>query len=53
LARLELTALLAALLPHLERLRLSEPPQRLESNFINGVRTMPVHFDTTGEARQR
>jgi len=44
LARLELTALLSALLPHLGRLELAGPAVRLESNFVNAVKSQPARF---------
>jgi cytochrome P450 len=44
LARLEAATLLTALRPHLPRLELTGPPTRLESNFVNGAKTMPARF---------
>jgi cytochrome P450 len=44
LARLELTALLTAIRPHLPHLELTAPPIRLESNFVNGFKTMPARI---------
>jgi long-chain acyl-CoA synthetase len=42
LAHLEARAALDALRPHLSRLRLLAPPVRLESNFMNGIKAMPM-----------
>ncbi|GAA3733938.1 cytochrome P450 [Salinactinospora qingdaonensis] len=44
LARLEAAELLDLLRPDLGRLRLSAPPERLESNFMNGIRKMPARL---------
>lgn len=44
LARLELTALLTAILPHLASLRLTGPVTRLESNFVNACKAMPARI---------
>ncbi|MEH1123221.1 cytochrome P450 [Micromonospora sp. CPCC 206061] len=42
LARLELSAVLTELLPHLPAVELDGPQVRLESNFVNGIKSMPV-----------
>ena len=42
LARLESATLLAELRPYLARLRLDGAVVRLESNFVNGIKAMPV-----------
>ncbi|WP_422768932.1 cytochrome P450 [Plantactinospora sp. WMMC1484] len=42
LARLETTAALAALGPRLDGLALTAPPVRLESNFVNGLKSLPI-----------
>ena len=42
LARMEAAALLDALRPHLATLRAAGPVVRLESNFVNGIKSMPV-----------
>lgn len=42
LARLELRALLTALGPELASLRLAGPPVRLASNFVNGLKSLPL-----------
>ncbi|GIJ08939.1 cytochrome P450 [Micromonospora andamanensis] len=42
LARLELAELLTAIRPYLPRLRLTGPVVRLQSNFVNGIKTMPA-----------
>ncbi|KAA2265819.1 cytochrome P450 [Solihabitans fulvus] len=44
LARLEATTLFQELAPHLARLRPTGPPLRLRSNFMNGLKTLPVTF---------
>jgi cytochrome P450 len=44
LARLELTALLTAIRPHLPRLELTGPVVRLESNFVNAAKSMPARI---------
>jgi cytochrome P450 len=42
LARVEARALLTALRPYLPGLELTGPPIRLESNFVNGLKSLPV-----------
>ena len=42
LARAEGEALLDALRPHLDSLELTGPPERLASNFMNGIKRMPA-----------
>jgi cytochrome P450 len=42
LARLEAGATLAALRPHLSRLDLAGTPARLASNFVNGLKCLPL-----------
>ncbi|MDL4820270.1 cytochrome P450 [Actinomadura opuntiae] len=44
LARLELAELLTALRPHLARFEPLGPAVRLESNFVNGVKSLPARF---------
>lgn len=44
LARLELRVLLEELRPSLAGLRLADRPVRLESNFVNGLKSLPVRF---------
>ncbi|MEU8122598.1 cytochrome P450 [Spirillospora sp. NPDC049024] len=44
LARLELAELLTALRPHLRRFEPVGPAVRLESNFVNGVKSLPARF---------
>lgn len=44
LARLELSVLFEAILDRMPDLTPSAPPRRLRSNFINGIKQMPVHF---------
>lgn len=45
LARLEAAELLAALLPHLPRLRLTGPPVRMRTNFMNAITSLPARFE--------
>lgn len=44
LARLELRVMIREVLRRLPDLELAAPPRRLRSNFINGVKSMPVRF---------
>ncbi|NYT95616.1 cytochrome P450 [Salinispora sp. H7-4] len=44
LARLEARTMLRELAPHLSRFRLTGPVVRLESNFVNGVKSLPGSF---------
>lgn len=44
LARLELAAVLEALRADLPRLRLTGPARRLESNFVNGIVSLPARL---------
>ncbi|HEV2375436.1 MAG TPA: cytochrome P450 [Streptosporangiaceae bacterium] len=44
LARLEAAELLRALLPHLGRLEPAGPPQRMRSNFMNAMTSLPARF---------
>jgi cytochrome P450 len=44
LARLEVGTLLTALRPYLHRFELTGPVVRLESNFVNGTKSMPARF---------
>lgn len=44
LARLELATLLELLLEHLPRYEITGPPRRLESNFMNGLKSLPSRF---------
>jgi cytochrome P450 len=46
LARLELAALLNELRPYLAGLELNGAPARLESNFVNGVKSMPARINS-------
>jgi len=47
LARVEIRVLLEELLPHLDRLRIVGPAQRLRSNFISGIKHLPVEVAST------
>ncbi|MEV6816182.1 cytochrome P450, partial [Micromonospora sp. NPDC051296] len=44
LARLEAQTMLRELVPHLARFELTGPVVRLESNFVNGVKSLPGRF---------
>jgi len=44
LARLELSSLLGELTPYLPRLEVAGPAVRLESNFVNGMKSVPARF---------
>ncbi len=44
LARVEAAALFEALRPHLHGLRVTGPAVRLESNFMNGIKSIPACF---------
>lgn len=50
LARLQMRVLFSELLWRLPDLELAAPVQRLQSNFINGLKHMPVRFTPTGAA---
>jgi cytochrome P450 len=44
LAKLEARVMLSELFRRLPDLEVSGPPERLRSNFINGIRHLPVRF---------
>ncbi len=44
IARVEIDCMFSELLQRLGSFRLAEPPQWLESNFISGIRHMPIEF---------
>lgn len=44
LARLEVRLILEELVPRLEGIRLAGPPLRLRSNFINGLKSLPLSW---------
>jgi cytochrome P450 len=44
LARLEASAIIAEVLCRMDGLELAGPVERLRSNLINGIRSMPVRF---------
>jgi cholest-4-en-3-one 26-monooxygenase len=44
LAKLEIRVMFEAILDRLPDIELAGPPQRLRSNFINGIKHMPVKF---------
>jgi cholest-4-en-3-one 26-monooxygenase len=47
LARLEIRLMFEELLGRLTHIELIGPPRRLRSNFINGLKEMPVRFEPT------
>ncbi len=47
IARIEIDCMLAEVLSRLDELQLAQPPQWLASNFISGIRHMPVTFAAT------
>ena len=49
LARLELNILFEELLRRLPDIQLVGPPARLRSNFVNGIKSMPVRFTPEGK----
>lgn len=49
LARLEIRIMFEHLLDRFSDIRLAGPVQRLRSNFINGIKHMPVRFQTNGK----
>lgn len=48
LARLEMAIVLDALRPHLDRFEIIGPAVRLESNFMNGLKSLPARFRRAG-----
>ncbi len=50
LARLETRILFQELLPRLDTIELTGPVVRLRSNFVNGIKRMPVKLSTRGNA---
>jgi cytochrome P450 len=46
LARYELKALLGALAPYLASFEITGPAERMESNFVNGVKAVPARLDS-------
>ena len=45
IARVEIDCMFSEILHRLKDFRLAEPPQWLESNFISGIRHMPIEFN--------
>ena len=45
LARLEAAVLLDALRPHLAKWRISGPVRRMSSNFMNGLKSLPIRIE--------
>jgi cytochrome P450 len=48
LARLEIRVMFVELLPRLRDLEVTGPTARLRSNFINGIKHMPVRVELAG-----
>jgi len=44
IARVEIDCMFDELMARMENFRLAEPPQWLESNFISGIKYMPITF---------
>ena len=44
IARVEIDCMLAEVLTRLQDIELTEPPEWLASNFISGIRRMPIRF---------
>ena len=44
MARLEVRAFLRALVEHVERVELTGEPRRVRSNFINGLKQLPLRL---------
>ncbi|MGH7806405.1 MAG: cytochrome P450 [Candidatus Binatia bacterium] len=51
LARMEIQALFAELLPRLESIELAGAPERLHSSFVGGVKRLPVRLRFEGASR--
>ena len=43
MARLEVRTFLAAMAARVDRVELAGAPRRVRSNFINGLKALPVH----------
>jgi cholest-4-en-3-one 26-monooxygenase len=52
LARAEIKATMRQIVERLPDLELAGPPNRLHSDFVNGVKTMPVRFTPTTSTRK-
>jgi cytochrome P450 len=48
IARVEIDCMFHEILARMNEFRLLEPPQWLESNFISGIRHMPIEFERRG-----
>jgi cytochrome P450 len=51
LARLEVRVMFEELIPRLSSLEITGPIERLRSNFINGIKHMPVRVKLAGHGR--
>ena len=45
LARMEIRALFAELLPRLKSIELAGEPQNTRANFVSGLKSLPVRFE--------
>ena len=45
LARFEMEILFQELLPHLKSVALLAPPERVRTNFVGGIKSMPIRFE--------
>jgi cytochrome P450 len=52
LARIELSALVTALLAAADGMRLIGEPKRIYSNFLSGFHSLPVRFSAAGDSRR-
>jgi cytochrome P450 len=46
LAKLELRILFEELLPHLESIELNGKPKNVQTNFVGGLKSLPIRFTT-------
>ena len=53
LARMELQEIFRGIAARIDRLEMTEPPRRLRSNFINGVKEMRVRFSPDRRSKSR
>jgi cytochrome P450 len=51
LARMEIKALFAELLPRLEEIELAGEPKKTRSNFVSGLKTLPIRYKMTAEPK--
>ena len=53
IARLEIKAFLEAWLPQISALTLAGDPKYVESNFVSGLKSLPIRFTATDQGSQR